>query len=176
MDLNSPYDTQNDRAIAEDELQSWGGCVLNLAGLYGGERQPKNWVTRVATSKEQVKAKGALHLIHGHDVARAIIGTHEAFESEEKDKNVNGKRYMLTDLHVYDWWDLIQMWGKDAREKAKETGIKEEGLQYEEWVGELMVEKGIRALPRDGDELGRRLDGRAFWKEMGIWPEMGRVR
>jgi hypothetical protein len=30
------------RAIAEDELRDLGGCVLNLAGLYGGERDPKN--------------------------------------------------------------------------------------------------------------------------------------
>jgi hypothetical protein len=33
------------------------GCVLNLAGLYGGERDPKNWVTRVAKTKDEVKGK-----------------------------------------------------------------------------------------------------------------------
>lgn len=174
MDLHSPYDTNNERAMAEDELRSLGGCVLNLVGLYGGERQPKTWVTRVATSKEQVKLKGALHLIHGHDVAQAIIATHRAFV-KARDK-VEGKRYMLTDLHVYDWWDLIQMWGKEAREKVKSSGTTEEGLDYERWVGELMIEEDIKALPRDEERLGRRLDGRAFWQQMGIWPEMGRVR
>ena len=39
MDANSPYDTKNDRAVAEDTFKDLGGCVLNLAGLYGGERQ-----------------------------------------------------------------------------------------------------------------------------------------
>ena len=47
----------NVRAIAEDKLRDLGGCVLNLAGLYGGERDPKNWVMHVATTKEQVKRK-----------------------------------------------------------------------------------------------------------------------
>ena len=39
MDSNSPYDTENDRAVAEDVFIDFGGCVLNLAGLYGGERE-----------------------------------------------------------------------------------------------------------------------------------------
>jgi hypothetical protein len=59
----------NVRAIAEDELRDLGACVLDLAGLYGGEHDPKNWVMRVATTKEQVKGKLALHLVHGADVA-----------------------------------------------------------------------------------------------------------
>jgi hypothetical protein len=39
---SSPYDTTDVRAIAEDEPRDLGGCVLNLAGRYGGERDPKN--------------------------------------------------------------------------------------------------------------------------------------
>lgn len=92
---------------------------------------------------------------------------------------VIAQRYMLTDLHVYDWWDLIMMWGKHAREQAREMGVGEDvelsDLEYEKWVGELMFEEGIRALPRDNEKLGRRLDGRSFWHAMGIWPEVGRV-
>ena len=72
------------------------------------------------------------------------------------------------------------MWGKHARETAIESGIGEDvelsDLEYEKWVGELMVEEGVRALPRDIEKLGRRLDGRGFWLAMGIWPEIGRVR
>lgn len=132
----------------------------------------------MATSKAQVKAKGILHLIHGHDVARAIIATHRAFK--ECANEAEGKRYMLTDLHVYDWWDLIQMWGREAREKAMETEERVESKEgkyaYELWVGQLMVEEDIKALPRDVNQLGRRLDGRAFWEAMDIWPEIGRVQ
>jgi hypothetical protein len=167
-DENSPYDTENPRAVAEDELLALGACVLNLAGLYGGARNPKSWLVRVAKSKTDVKGKKALHLIHGIDVARAIVAVHENFTP--------GKRWLLGDLHVYDWWDLMQSWGKEARENAVQAGTADvEGLLYEQWVGELMVEEGVRALPRDKEGLGRILDGRSFWRKMKIWPVVAHV-
>ena len=76
---HSKYDYTNARAIAEDELRCFGGCVLNLSGLWGGARQPKHWIDRVAATKEQLKGKKSLHLIHGQDVARAIIAVHQDF-------------------------------------------------------------------------------------------------
>lgn len=166
---NAVHDTANDRAIAEDELLRLEGCVLNLAGLYGGERDPKNWVTRVAKTKDEVRGKKALHLIHGQDVARAIVSVHEKFTSR--------KRWLLTDLRVYDWWDLIQDWGAEAKSRVINTlGPKEaEKLEYTKWVGELMVEEGVRSLPRGAETLGRVLDSRAFWSTMGVWPSQGRV-
>lgn len=134
---------------------------MNLAGLYGGaERQPRGWVGRVARSKEEVRGKGGLHLIHGRDVARGIVAVHRCFEG------VGGKRWIVSDLRVYDWWELVLSWGR---------GGEGEGLQYEKWVLELMEEEGVRALPRDGERLGRRLDGRGFWKAVGGWPESGRL-
>ena len=81
-------------------LLVFGGCVLNLAGmwlvfcskvllntvkesgltlsltiigLWGGERDPRNWIDRVAKTKDDVRNKKSLHMIHGIDVARAII-------------------------------------------------------------------------------------------------------
>jgi hypothetical protein len=175
-DCNSPYDRENARAIAEDELLELKGCVLNLAGLYGGERNPRNWVLRVAKTKEEVRQKKALHLVHGEDVARGIVAVHGRFTP--------GKRWLVTDLRVNDWWDLIQSWGvrpdvlhlqsTDADEKqGQET--KAERLDYAGWVGELMVEENVRSLPRSADSLGRVLDSRAFWAEMKIWPIRGRV-
>lgn len=169
-DENSSYDTSNDRAIAEDELMDCAnGCVLDLAGLYGGSRDPKNWVTRVAKSKEDVKKKGAVHLIHGEDVARAILGVHEHFTP--------ARRWIITDLHVYDWWDLFVAWGVEAKERARGTMGEEaaQKLEFNKWVGELMVEEGVRALPRDTEKLGRRLDSRNFWHAVGVWPSQGRV-
>lgn len=167
-DHNSSYNKESPRAIAEDELLELGGCVLNLAGLYGGERNPRKWVTRVAKSKEEVKAKKALHLIHGEDVGRAIIAVHEKFSK--------GKRWLLTDLRVYDWWDLIQDWGADVKNAMAEAeGEKAaQELHYPEWVGELMVEGNVRCLPRSAESLGRVLDSVAFWKAMGVWPCQGR--
>jgi hypothetical protein len=76
---HSKYDISNERAIAEDEMLQLGGCILNLSGLWGGTRQPRNWVDRVAPTKDKLKAKTSLHLIHGYDVARAVIGVHRKF-------------------------------------------------------------------------------------------------
>jgi len=50
--------------------------VLNLSGLWGGERHPRHWIDRVAATKEQLKSKKSLHMIHGVDVARAIFAVH----------------------------------------------------------------------------------------------------
>jgi nucleoside-diphosphate-sugar epimerase len=76
----SPYQTQT--------------TVLNLAGLWGGTRIPRNWVSRVAPTKDALVKKGSVHFIHGEDVARAIIVVHRRFSP--------GQRWILTDERVYD--------------------------------------------------------------------------
>jgi len=77
---HSKYDVKDARAIAEDELLGLGGCVLDLAGLWGGQRQTKHWLDRVAATKEQLEGKKTLHMVHGQDVSRGIIGVHQNFE------------------------------------------------------------------------------------------------
>ncbi|KAH9897379.1 hypothetical protein F4778DRAFT_782965 [Xylariomycetidae sp. FL2044] len=221
QDETSPYDTSNPRAIAEDELLSLASSfsssssssttsasasVLSLAGLYGGARQPRDWVDRVIRGKEDLRAKGALHVIHGEDVARAVVALHRQRwrrSESESESAAAGKRWLLCDLHVYDWWDLVEDWataglrleleeeeedrkgagggGEGGEEKGKgNEGEREKRIERHRellgWVGELMVEEGVKALPRDTERLGRRLDGRAFWKAMGIWPVRGRIR
>ncbi|KAI5859594.1 hypothetical protein GGS23DRAFT_314740 [Durotheca rogersii] len=176
-DDSSPYSHTDPRAVAEDELMAKsGGAVLNLAGLYGAARQPRDWVDRVVKTKADLKGKGALHVVHGEDVARAIVALHRNFTP--------GKRWLLTDLHVYDWWDLAQDWAvqtlrtTETDELQDDISIAKVERQREllAWVGELMVEEGVRALPRETSRLGRALDGRGFWRAMGIWPIQGRLR
>ena len=163
-DSSSPYDRSNERAVAEDELLSLcgtGAVVLDLAGLYDGEtRRPRDWVGRVMRRKEDVEKKGSLHLVHGADVAKAIVGVLMLGDWE----GVGGRRWIVTDLRVYDWWDLVMGWGG-----------KGDGGEYRRWVVELMREGGVRALPREKGELGRVLDGRAFWEAIGCWPGEGRM-
>ncbi|OTA55419.1 hypothetical protein K449DRAFT_357267 [Hypoxylon sp. EC38] len=177
QDESSPYDHADPRAIAEDELMARSdGAVLNLAGLYGGTRQPRDWLSRVVKSKADLKGKGALHVVHGEDVARAIVALHRNFTPR--------KRWLLSDMHVYDWWDLTQDWaaralrnmeGGDAQVESTTTETKRQ-QELLAWVGELMTEQGVRALPRDSSLLGRALDSRAFWQHVGIWPIHGRIR
>lgn len=186
-DSSSPIDESNERGVAENELLSLGGCVLNLAGLYGGSRQPRNWISRVAKTKEQLAAKGALHLIHGVDVARGIVAMVKMHAKETT--KLFGRRWIVADCVSYDWWCLVwDLMGesaenenrhgeqgeiKDGNETQHET---EEGTKYRRWIMELMEENGIRGLPRPMDALGRKLDARDFWKAIGISPTRSLAR
>ncbi|POS84403.1 hypothetical protein EPUL_003683 [Erysiphe pulchra] len=73
----SCFDSINPRAMAEVNLLRAGGCVLNLAGLWGNQRIPTNWIQRVASTKQGLGKLKSLHLVHGEDVARAIIAVHQ---------------------------------------------------------------------------------------------------
>ncbi|KAL2349633.1 hypothetical protein BJ546DRAFT_696292 [Cryomyces antarcticus] len=172
---HSQYDTENKRAVAEDELIALGGCVLNLAGLWGGPRDPRHWVDRVAQTKEQVKNKTSLHMVHGVDVARAILAVFERWDSAKAPG-----RWMLTDGFVYDWWALFAGWA-DVEEDPKIVSDIERDCdepkprQQSSWVYELMQEEGVRALPRSMEMLGRCYDSREFWTTFGITPLRARI-
>ncbi|KAI5268967.1 hypothetical protein E4T47_07424 [Aureobasidium subglaciale] len=165
VDRHSLYNKENARAISEDELMSMGGCVLNLAGLWGGERQPRGWVGRVATTKDQVKSKKSLHLIHGEDVARAILAIFDKWEQAK----ASGSRWMLTDGQVYCWWSLMIGWAKEGKD------VDQEPSKQSRWVYELMEEENVKALPRDMETLGRCYDSREFWKTFGLTPLRSRI-
>lgn len=94
-----------------------------------------------------------LHLIHGQDVARAILAVHL-----NPSKTV-GQRWLLSDGRVYDWWDIASAW---SEEKAQ-------------WVRELMRDESVRALPREISTLGRALDSRDFWDTFELVPVKARV-
>lgn len=161
---SSPYNVSNTRAIAEDELISLGGCSLNLAGLWGGSRDPRNWVDRVAKTKEDVKGKKSLHLVHGVDVARGVLAVMARW-GEAK-----GRRWMLTDGFVYDWWALFAGWAD-----VKNNEVDPDPLEQAKWVYELMGEEDVKALPRSMEVLGRCYDSREFWRTFGLAPVKARV-
>jgi hypothetical protein len=78
-DRNGPLDSSDERIKTENELLALGGCALNLVGLWGGSRHPRNWISRVAPSKSSLELKGSLHLIHGHDAARLVVAVFNSF-------------------------------------------------------------------------------------------------
>lgn len=165
VDRSSPYNKENSRAIAEDELLGLDGCVLNLAGLWGGERQPKTWVGRVAKSKEDVKGKKSLHMVHGQDVARGVLAATGQW------KDAKGQRWMLTDGFVYDWWALMAGWADVTQDDVKD----EEPSEFATWVYELMLEEDVKALPRSMETLGRCYDSREFWRTFDLVPLKARI-
>ncbi|EGG04182.1 uncharacterized protein MELLADRAFT_49258 [Melampsora larici-populina 98AG31] len=176
IDRHSPYDQTNIRAKSEDELlrinqtiigsMKFYTTVLNLSGLYGNERSIRNYVSKVAPTKEILSTKTSIHMIHGIDVSRSIL---EVFNQFEKSR---GQRWILTDQRVYDWWDLASAWGESGLHGRKtEVTI---GPQAK-WVQELMVTDSIKVLPRSPDQLGRVLDSTEFWRTFGISPVRARL-
>ncbi|GAA5971621.1 hypothetical protein JCM8115_005882 [Rhodotorula mucilaginosa] len=188
---HSPYDKTNARAIAEDELlsQHQETVVLNLSGLWGGSRDPINWLARVAPTEAALEQKGSLHLIHGLDVARAIIAVHLAkhlptsgsvspLSEEEKQEdraatttNTGGQRWILTDMHLVDWWDLASAHPDAPTTSSSPT---EPTPDRALWVRNLMRKHDVRALPRSAAELGRAIDAREFWDAFGLGPVKAR--
>ena len=187
---HSAYVNSNPRATAEDELLalSADAVVLNLAGLWGSSRDVINWIPRVAPSKEAVRTKGSLHLVHGRDVARAILAVHLAprrppaaaspaglaAAAGEKRERL-GRRYLVTDLRVYDWWDLASSRPVGAAAGAvARTDADAHRERVAGWVAELMEEEAVEGLPRSAEELGRAMSSREFWRDFGLMPEVGR--
>lgn len=110
-------------------------------------------------SHPEVSLQGSLHLIHGEDVARAILAAHRNFDK------LAGERWCLSDLRVYDWWELVSSWSPPAHNGERD--ITEDPRL---WVKQLMGERGVRALPRPMEQLGRTLDSWEFWDVIGIIP------
>ncbi|THH31504.1 hypothetical protein EUX98_g2685 [Antrodiella citrinella] len=174
-DRHTPFNTANDRANGEQELLSLSPAspttVLNLCGLWGGDRSVKHWVGKVLPTKEALRNKGGIHMIHGLDVSRAILAVHRHFG------RAAGQRWLLTDLRVYDWWDLASAWG-ETKSIEKHPNAEERGEgrgPQPKWVKELMDEEGVKALPRGVEKLGRGLDSREFWTKFGLEPVKGRL-
>lgn len=119
-------------------------------------RQPRNWVSRFA-SVDKVRSKllaRQLHLIHGKDIARAIVAVHEHFQK--------GERWILTDGSCYDWIQLFLTWGSEeqiaiARRLAQEDGTCREALG--EGTLEAIVKRG---------GVQPRLNSDDFWETFAI--------
>ena len=180
---HSPITSPSPRSEAEDELLSLGGCVLHLAGLWDGtKRIPSNWIPRVGKTKDDVRKKESLHMIHGVDVARAIYAMTRCDESKWG-RECDGQRWMLTDMFVYDWWALFAGWagevkdGEGVKSEWDEEGGESKGevTVQAKWVGELMVEEKVRALPRPFEMLKRCYDTREFWSTFDLVPLKGRM-
>lgn len=73
---------------------------------------------------------------------------------------------LLTDLVVHDWWALILGFEKDAAANENYEGT----ASQVKWIGELMTEQQVRALPRSMEQLGRCYDSREFWATFELMP------
>lgn len=97
----TPVSPSNARAVSEDGLLSMhtsnrSTAVLNLSGLYGGTRNPANFAKRVGETVEKLEEKTSLHLVHGKDVAQAIMSMWEALQDSRRRDAVWGRRWIVT--------------------------------------------------------------------------------
>ncbi|PWN24632.1 alpha/beta-hydrolase [Jaminaea rosea] len=164
----SPISKSTPRSAAESAvlaLVKRDAAVLHLAGLYGGStRHPLNWLSKVADDKDKLASKGSLHLVHGRDVAEAILGVWERLLDDES--TLWGRHWIVTDGRVYDWWQLATQLPSQERSR------------YVAWVRELQKEHGVTSLPRKcGEDLPRNLervlDSDSFWAAIGKKPSVG---
>ncbi|KAI8969161.1 hypothetical protein BDF20DRAFT_893500 [Mycotypha africana] len=155
---HTPLDRSKDtgRMGAEDVVIERGGSVLHLAGLWGNQRQPKGWVPRFATM-DAIKNKlltRQLHLIHGKDVARAILAVHNNFKS--------GERWIITDNGCYDWLKLFLVWGTEEQIKMARY-LAENDETCQKALGDSSLEEIVE---RGG--VQPRLDSTEFWNTFSI--------
>ena len=121
-------------------------------------RQPKGWVPRFP-SKEAIRNKlltRQLHLIHGKDVARAILAVHENFK--------RGERWIITDNGCYDWIRLFLTWGnKEQIDIARDLAENDDACRKALGGGSLedIVDRG---------GVKPRLDATEFWDTFKLKP------
>ncbi|KAG0170253.1 hypothetical protein DFQ30_002738 [Apophysomyces sp. BC1015] len=155
-DRHSSRDTSAERSAAEQVVLERGGSVLHLAGLWGDQRQPRNWVSRFA-SADKIRGKlltRQLHLIHGKDVARAIVAVHNKFK--------RGERWIVTDGGCYDWIQLFLTWGSPEQIDIARHLAQEDAACYD-----VLGDGTLEDIVKRGD-VQPRLDSDDFWATFGV--------
>ncbi|KAJ1916985.1 hypothetical protein H4219_003456 [Mycoemilia scoparia] len=140
------------------------GCVLNLAGLWGGQREPKNWAQRFKTADSIRRriSNRTLHLVHGQDVAQAIV-------DHLIPSFTPNKRWLLSDGRVYDMLEVIVKCGsQDILANLQNVLYEEKDLALCH-LGTTKIED-IKFGPEAS--LVRRIDPDDFFVNFGFKPSI----
>ncbi|PVU96440.1 hypothetical protein BB561_001181 [Smittium simulii] len=143
-----------ERQESEDQLLNvHGGTVLYLSGLWGGARNPEGWMRFFNTEEavlRRVKDR-TLHLIHGEDVARAIV------DGVVK-KPSFGEKWIISDPECTDMLEIfVKHFNEDQLNILRKVIAMPEARKYvnSDKLEELIVGKEAN--------LQRRLDPDEFW-------------
>lgn len=161
-DRHTPPDPSKDtgRFPAEIEVIKSNGTVLHLSGLWGGQRMPKNWVSRFS-KPEALKGKilsRQLHLIHGKDVARAILAIHRQFSP--------GERWLITDQTSNDWLKLFLVWGSQDQLNILDD-LRRNDPECHQAIGD---KDSLEDIVRKGG-VKARLNSDEFWATFNLKPK-----
>ena len=104
IDETAPIDLTKPRVQGEEFLRhTYGAIVLRVAGIYGPERNPLNWIRqgRVGPSRKYV------NLIHVEDLAAICLAAIE--------QGIPGEAYNISDGQPHTWSEICataqQRWG-----------------------------------------------------------------
>jgi hypothetical protein len=126
-------------------------------------RQPKGWVGYF-TTKDALKHKlldRQLHLIHGKDVARAILAVHLGVQ---KYSQLRAQRWILTDQRCYDWLRLFLAWASDDQIRTLQHLLDYDQDIQKKWGRHQTLDR----LVKEG--LKPRLDSKSFWDSFRLVP------
>ncbi|KAJ2743846.1 hypothetical protein GGI20_003423 [Coemansia sp. BCRC 34301] len=142
-------------------ISAHAGCVLNLAGLWGGERVPDKW-SRFYSDKEQLRNRlrdRSLHLIHGADAARSIFAI---IGHKDKASRFAG-RWLVSDEKVY---DVLQIFvGADHIRSFLED------LMDDDEVKEMLGADKIGDIEMGAAFVTKRIDSSHFWSQLQLKPK-----
>ncbi|KAJ2726996.1 hypothetical protein GGI07_000113 [Coemansia sp. Benny D115] len=139
-------------------INEYKGYVLNLAGLWGGERIPQNW-SRFYQDTQKLRGRlndRSLHLIHGADVALAIaevVGT----------KQPSG-RWLVADGHTHDMLEIL------LREQRLRDMLQEL-LDADAGVREMLGTDTVADVKLGESKVKMRIDPSHSWTDYQIRPK-----
>jgi hypothetical protein len=123
-------------------------------------RLPKNWVWRFG-KPESLKGKilsRQLHLVHGKDVARAILAVHRRFSP--------GERWLITYQTVYDWLKLFLLWGSKEQLDLIDD-LRRVDPDCQKAIGD---KDSLEDVVRKGG-VWPRLNSDEFWEHFNLKPQ-----
>ncbi|KAK9766838.1 hypothetical protein K7432_003770 [Basidiobolus ranarum] len=161
---HSPIDPKHTRLDTEKAVLEapFRGSIVHLSGLWGGARQPRNWL-RFFMTPEKLKSSivsRQLHLVHGADVAKAIVrGLHSQFTP--------GERWLLSDGKVYDRLELVKSWKNQDQLKIIES------LRSDPEVAAVIGTQPFDevVVGAENIDLPRRLNPDEFWEHFKVSPD-----
>nr|WP_305909025.1 hypothetical protein [Methylomarinum sp. Ch1-1]MDP4521900.1 hypothetical protein [Methylomarinum sp. Ch1-1]MDP4521927.1 hypothetical protein [Methylomarinum sp. Ch1-1] len=109
IDESQPLDLARERVAGEEWLRQQGAAILVLAGIYGPNRQPLDWLKKglIKTPDKRV------NLVHVDD----IVAITERLLNDQRD--ARGERFNLADSEALHWRDIARHYGVDIQAEAK---------------------------------------------------------
>lgn len=133
IDEESILNLQQNQVKREQSLFKNGAIVLNLAGVYGIDRSPLNWLKNEKIQSNKIY----VNLIHVDDIVNIIDRIIK--------KGMSKERYIVSDGISYQWEDIIQFC-KDNQFLESSYIRKKRGDKQDRF---LSTKKLLKILPND---------------------------